>query len=181
MDSKKFDFKFDNDINDIEGYKFFLDNLQVPISICTLEKDPRYIYVNDEMLKLIGVNRNNFNDNHYRASDFVLEDDLNTLMNLNIKKAKVGETKLLTYNINTKDGRILYLHDSCKIIAYNGKLYCQSIYKDKTIEHNQEEKNRQSGKVIQEVTTSSISDGIISRFIIFVNQIIIVSIYHDII
>ena len=75
MDSKKFDFKLDNEINDIEGYKFFLDNLQAPISICTLEKNPRYIYVNDEMLKLIGVNRNNFNDNDYRASDFVLEDD----------------------------------------------------------------------------------------------------------
>ena len=38
--------------NEIDNLRDVLDNLQTPFSLCTLESNPRFIYVNDLMLDL---------------------------------------------------------------------------------------------------------------------------------
>ncbi|MGN1343986.1 MAG: diguanylate cyclase [Traorella sp.] len=136
--------------DEIKNLREVLDNLQTPFSISTLESNPRFIYVNDLMLELLGITRKQFDENEYRATDFYDEQDLKNLKNLDSNKVKIGDTKLLKYKMNAKNGRILYLHDISKVVAYNGKLFFQSVYYDKTIEHNQELKLHEQENLINQ-------------------------------
>ena len=136
--------------NEIDNLRDVLDNLQTPFSLSTLESNPRYIYVNDLMLDLLGITRKEFEENEYHATDFYDEEDLKNLRSLSSNKVKIGDTKLLKYKLHAKNGRILYLHDISKVVAYNGKLYFQSVYYDKTIEHNQELKLNEQEQLLNQ-------------------------------
>ena len=136
--------------NEIDNLRDVLDNLQTPFSLCTLESNPRFIYVNDLMLDLLGITRKEFEENEYHATDFYDEEDLKNLRSLSSNKVKIGDTKLLKYKLHAKNGRILYLHDISKVVAYNGKLYFQSVYYDKTIEHNQELKLNEQEQLLNQ-------------------------------
>ncbi|MGM9858408.1 MAG: diguanylate cyclase [Bacilli bacterium] len=135
---------------EINNLREVLDNLQTPFSISTLESNPRFVYVNDLMLDLLGITRKDFEEHEYRATDFYEEQDLKNLRSLDGNKVKIGDIKLLKYKLNSKSGRVLYLHDISKVVAYNGKLYFQSVYYDKTIEHNQELKLHEQENLISQ-------------------------------
>ena len=60
--------------NEIDNLRDVLDNLQTPFSLSTLESNPRYIYVNDLMLDLLGITRKEFEENEYHATDFYDEE-----------------------------------------------------------------------------------------------------------